>query len=84
MIVQEDRDYKKNKKEGCFIISSSKQELFKDLEEYSLLNKDKYIYYYIYPNPRPSNITNRPEYITDVLLKDYIEEFYIVPFKRYA
>lgn len=83
MFVQEHREFSKDKKKGCFIVSSSKQGLFDDLEEYSNLHKDKYIYYYLYPNPRPSNITYRPEYMMEVLLKDCIEEFCIVPFKLY-
>ena len=80
-IVQEHREYKKDAKNGCFIIATNEEDMYKALKEYADLHPESDIW--IYKNPvRPSKENYRPEYSMEVELANR-RGFFITWFMLY-
>lgn len=65
MLVQEHREYKKDRLKGCFAVGKSREEIFDDLKWYCDHNAGKAIYYYEH-RVRPSKENYRPEYMMEI------------------
>ena len=86
MLVQEHREYKKDKIDGCFSVGKSKEEIYNDLKEYCNHHKGYKVFYYEHP-VRPSKENYCPEYIMEIQLgkkTESIFEDYLYPFYRRA
>ena len=80
MIVQSHREYgPKDPEEGCFAVGKSREEIFKDLEDYCNKHKDYNVFYFVH-TVRPAKGIPVPEYMMEIeKIKDY-NGFPIMPF----
>lgn len=72
MLVQEHREYIKDKKDGCFAVGKSREEIFNDLKLYCNNHKDRAVFYYVHP-VRPNKENYLPEYMMEIKDADYNE-----------